>query len=73
MDSSIMFALCQDSDGNIDEGFFAELSNNQPVIQNIRSNFFVPPEARELFSPQEIEERQLIAQQWFSKQQGICS
>lgn len=73
--NDIMMALCQDSDGDFDDNLFEQLSTPQPCQdQYSRINFFVPAEARELFSTQEIEQRQVIAQQWFSRnQQIVCS
>jgi hypothetical protein len=65
---SVMLALCQEVDGNIDEEFHAQL-NSFGSASNY--NFHVPSEARELFTEKEIEQRQLIAQQWFSKQQML--
>lgn len=66
---SLFHALCSSDDEDFDECFFEQLNSQTEHQQNLKVHFFVPAEARELFSQQEIAQRQLIADQWFSQNQ----
>lgn len=64
---SLFMSLCEEADGNIDTSLFAQLNSHEDPQTPY---FFVPSEARRLFSQQEIEQRQEIADQWFAQMRG---